>query len=138
MSSNFKIGTANNIYDFLPLDEIFGEPSPGDPDWSFQPFSTSVRLANGILQGNGFPVAKWRWNGMSDPDRQLLRDVVGSNLSAEVYIRTATNEVDDVYGTIVFKAYSCIMNWTDTDEDFQGDKVLGLIITFTHLAEVTE
>lgn len=136
MPSEFKIGSANTIYDFLPLDEVFQEPSPGDPDWSFQPYSTSVRLADGTLQGNGFPIAKWRWRGMNDIDRETLRDFVGSNLSAEIYIRTATNETSS--GAIVYKSFFGIMNWTDTDEDFQGDKVLDLIIIFTHLVEVME
>jgi len=137
MPSEFKIGTANNIYDFLPLDTLLNTSEGVDPDWSFQPYSTSVRLANGILRGNGFPVAVWRWNGLSLTHRQVLRDLIGTDLSAAMYIRTATNEID-IYGDLVFQAYSCIMNWTDQDEDIQADSDLGVVITFTHLVEVVE
>ena len=137
MPSDFKIGTANTIYDLLPIDELLNTSQAIDPDWSYQPFSVSVRLGDGTLQGNGFPVAKWRWNGMTEVRRQVLKDLIGANLSGTVYIRTATNELD-VYGDRVYKVFSCVMNWPDTDEDFQTDKVLGLILTFTHLVEEVE
>lgn len=137
MSSEFKIGTANTIYDFLPLDTLLNTSEGVDPDWSFQPFSTSVRLANGLLRGNGFPIAVWRWNGISLEHRQILRDLIGTDLSAAMYIRTATNEID-IYDALVYKAYACIMNWPETDEDIQADNTLGLVLTFTHLVEVVE
>jgi hypothetical protein len=138
MPSEFKIGTANTLYDFLPLNELLDTSQGIDPDWSYQPFSASVRLANGILQGNGFPQAIWRWNAMDLANRQILRNLIGTNLSAAMYIRTATNEVDDVYEDIIYKAFSCIMNWPDEDEDIQADNTVGLVITFTHLVEVVE
>lgn len=137
MSSNFMAGIANDIYSLLPLDQLLTGLDDPDPDWSFQPYSTSVRLANGIKQGNGFPIIQWRWNIMDDIDREILRAMIAPNLSGPVFIRTATNEVD-IYGAIVFKTYSCIMNWTDTDEDLQADKVQHLLLTFTHAVEVTE
>lgn len=133
MASSFKIGTDTST-NFFTLDDLFDEPYPGDPDWSFQPYSVITRLANGHLQGNGFPIAKWRWNAMNDADRELLKAYVQDDLSAEVYIKTATNLTSG--GVTTFKEYSCIMNWPDTDEDFQADKVIGLILIFTHLVEV--
>lgn len=136
MSSEFMIGLTTSVYDFLPLDTLLDTTASIDPDWSFQQFSTSIRLGDGTLKGVGFPIAKWRWNIMEDLNRQALKAFVGSDLSAQLYIRTATNDVDS-YGDIVFKSYSCIVNWPDTDEDFQADKVLGLILVFTHLIEVT-
>jgi hypothetical protein len=135
MPSEFKIGTANTIYDFLPIDTLLNTSQGIDPDWSFRPYSTSVRLANGQLQGNGFPIAIWRWNALSLANRQVLRDLITTGLSASMYIRTATNDVD-VYGDIVYKSFSCIMTWTDQDEDIQADSDLGVILTFTHLVEV--
>lgn len=137
MASEFKIGTANNVYDFLPLDTVLNTTDAVDPDWSFQPYSVATRLGNGILHGNGFPIAKWRWNGLVEEHRQTLKDLIGDDLSAAGYIRTATNEVN-VYGDRVYKAFSCIMEWMETDEDVQTDKVLGLIMTFTQLVEVVE
>ena len=138
MASEFKIGTDNTIYDFLPIDTLLGTSQGIDPDWSFKPYSVTVRLGDGMLQGNGFPIAKWRWNGMDEDQRQILHDLIGAeNLSGTVFIRTATNEVD-VYGDRIYQAYECIMNWPEEDEDFQTDKVLGLILTFTHLVPVME
>jgi hypothetical protein len=134
MASDFMIGT-DLVYSFLPLDEILTE-TQGDPDWSFQPYSQTQRAGNGQLKGHGFPVAKWRWNAIADIDREALKDFVGADLSAELYIRTATNETAD--GVITFKTFSCILNWPSEDEDFQADKVLGLILIFSHLIEVEE
>jgi hypothetical protein len=133
MASEFKLGT-DLISDFQSLDQLLSTSAGIDPDWSFRPFSGSIRLGDGTLQGTGFPIAKWRWNGLSDARRQILKDFADSDLSVSLYIRTATNEVD-IYDAIVFKTFSCIMNWTEEDEDFQADKVLGLVITFTHLVE---
>lgn len=135
MASDFMIGLTTSIYDFLSLDQVVTE-TQGDPDWSYQPFSQAIRTGAGLSKGVGFPIAKWRWNAIADLDREALRAFVGSDLSAAVCIRTATNEVD-VYGAIVFQTFSCVMHWPDTDEDFQADKVLGMILTFTHLVEVT-
>jgi hypothetical protein len=134
MSSLFKIGLTTSVYDFLSLDQFLSTSRDIDPDWSFQPFSGSVRLGDGTLFGTGFHVAKWRWNGMEDLHRQTLKELVSPGLSGPVYIQTATNDVD-IYNSIVFKTYACVMNWPTEDEDFQADKVLGLILTFTHLVE---
>lgn len=137
MASEFKIGTANNVYDFLPIDTLLGTSQGIDPDWSFKPYSQAVELGDGTVQGNGFPVAKWRWNGMVEEKRQVLHDLISGALSGPIYIRTATNEVD-IYGDRIYQAYLGVMKWPVEDEDIQTDKVLGLILTFTHLEPVTE
>lgn len=128
----FQIGTT--LLGIEPLEDIF-TPDPGDvfdPDWSFQPFATSIELADGTVKGQGFPIAKWRFNHISEENREVLKDFC-PNLSALVYIETPTNE-SDLYGT-VFKQYQAVMRWTDTDEDKAADRTLGMIITFTHLIE---
>lgn len=136
MSSNFKIGLTTSVYDFLPLEQLLGTSADIDPDWSFRPFSQAVRTGMGGIKGMGFPIVKWRWRGMEDSQRQILKAFVDPDLSGPVYIQTATNDVD-AYDAIVFKTFACVLNWPDTDEDFQADKVLDLILTFTQLVEVT-
>jgi hypothetical protein len=134
MASDFKIGTDTSS-NFYALDAILdSDVYPGDPDWSFRPYSVSTKLNSGLFQGNGFPIAKWRWNAMNNEDRETLKAYVSTALSASLYIQTATNTSSS--GVIQFKKYSCIMNWSDQDEDFQADKTIGLIVIFTHLVYI--
>jgi len=134
MASEFSIGLTTSIYDFILLEDLLDQA--GDPDWSFQQYATAIRLGDGTLKGQGFPVAIWRWNFMTNANRDELKDLC-PNLSALIYIRTPTNEID-VYGDLVWGTFQCIMNWTPEDEDKQVNKTLGLIVTFTHLVEVVE
>lgn len=129
----FMIGPDTTIYDFLPLSQIL-TPDPGDifdPDWSFQDFATSVELNDGTVQGQGYPIAKWRFNHISEINRAVFRALC-PGLSATAYIHTPTNEID-VYGAMVWGTFACVMRWTDTDEDKAADETLGMILTFTHL-----
>lgn len=128
----FQIGTT--LGGIEPLEDIF-TPDPGDvfdPDWSFSPFAGSVELSDGTVKGVGFPIAKWRFNHLTEVNRAELRELC-PGLSAVVYIETATNE-SDLYGT-VFKQYQAVMRWTPEDEDKAADRTLGFIVTFTHLIE---
>jgi hypothetical protein len=138
MASNFKIGAT--LETMQELDAILAGDFEVDPDWSFAPYSTSVRLGNGQQKGMGFPIARWRWNGMDMTNRELLRNFVGSDLSATVYIQTATNETEELYGEdeVVFRTYEAIMNWPNQDEDFQASAVVSFVLIFTHLIEQVE
>lgn len=129
MASEFKIG--DTLLGIESLDEILESEISIDPDWSFQAYSTNIRLGNGLLKGMGYPVIRWRWRAMSDANREILKEFVGSNLSAPIYIRSATNETNE--GAITFATYYGVMNWPAQDEDFQADKILDLVIIFTHL-----
>lgn len=129
----FMIGLANNIYDLLPLSDLL-TPDPGDvfdPDWSFQDFATEFESSDGMLQGHGFPIAKWRFPHISEINRAVFRSFC-PGLSANVYIHTKTNEVD-MYGVQVWETFSAVMRWVNTDEDKAADQTLGMIFTFTHL-----
>jgi hypothetical protein len=128
----FMIGLANNIYDLLPVSDLFSPAGEVfDPDWSFQDFAGSVDLNDGTTQGQGFPLAKWRWNHISEENRAVLRGFC-PGLSARVFIHTRTNELD-IYGVAVWETFAAVMKWTDTDEDKAADETLGMILTFTHL-----
>ena len=128
--SEFKIGTT--LGGMQTLETIF---SPGgsvfDPDWSYQEFAGAIRLADGTVKGQGFPIAKWRFNHISNDNRDALRGLIPS-LSALLYIRTPTNEID-IYGDIVFENFQAVAEWSPNDEDKAADRTLGFILTFTHL-----
>lgn len=135
MASDFKLGLTNDAY-LLALDELLPNVNvPNDPDWSFKPFATAVRLGDGTVQGNGFPVAIWRWNHMSIGHRAILKALC-PGLSVNCFIRTATNELDE--DELEFKVFSAIMVWPEEDEDIQVRKVLSFVLQFTHLVEVEE
>jgi hypothetical protein len=91
-----------------------------------------VDLGNGLKQGQGFPIAIWRFNQLSNANRQVLKTLC-PGLSAEVYIQTKTNELDG--SDLEWKVFKCIMNWTPEDEDKQANRTLAVVLTFTHLEE---
>jgi hypothetical protein len=128
----FRIGLADTIYDLLEIGELFSPAGEVfSPDWSFQDFAGSQELADGTLKGQGFAIAKWRWNHLSNANRAVLRGFC-PGLSAIVYIETKTNEVD-IYGSEVWGVFRAVMRWTDTDEDKAARETLGVLLTFTHL-----
>lgn len=124
----FKIGTT--LMGMQELPTLFGRSGVFDPDYSFQPFATSIDLADGTRKGQGFPRATWRFNHLEDEDRDAIKGLC-PNLSALVYIETATNDVD-LYG-VVFEQYLAVMRWTPEDEDKAAGHTLGIVIEFTHL-----
>jgi hypothetical protein len=127
----FMIGLENNIYDLLPLSELFSpEGDVFDPDWSFQDFAESQELNDGTVKGQGFPVAKWRFNHISNENREILRAFC-PGLSAVVYIQTKTNETAS--GVETWGIFRAVMRWMDTDEDKAASETLGVLLTFTHL-----
>lgn len=135
--SEFKIGATTSVYDFLPIDQLLPNADvPIDPDPSFQPYAAITPLGDGLNEGNGFPIAIWRFNHLSRVHRAILKTLC-PGASANLYIRTPTNELD-AYDLPVFKSFACIMHWPPEDEDIQIDQVLSLVFRFTHLVEVLE
>lgn len=139
MASLFKIGTASSGVNFKTLDEWFDHfEIPTDPDASHVPFSIVQRLGDGTDAGHGFAVAKWRWNVISLEHRYILRNTFCPypNMSAEnIYIQTSVSNTDSA-GALIWQVFQTIMHWPPVDEDFQIDKELGLMLTFTHLVLV--
>jgi hypothetical protein len=140
MTDNFQMGTSASIYDLLRLDEFLETMDiPIDPDWTFLPYSTNVRLGDLTLRGQGFSVVKWRWRGFALANREILRETFCPYpaLSADgIYIHTPIANTSS--GLFVWKTFRTIMNWPDQEEDFQADKVLDFTLTFTALEEVVE
>jgi hypothetical protein len=132
MSYEYKIGA--NEGDLTLLTDL-GITAP--PHASYRPFSTSVILANGIEQGNGFPVATWHWDVMKIGWSDILAGYLSGNLSAPVVIRTRLNRLD-VSDDYDWATFSCTMRWVTGDEDLQSRRNVGLTIEFTHLVLIPD
>lgn len=105
--------------------------------WEFQQFSKYVKMADGQYKGLGFPTAAWIFKGLRVEQREAMRDYV-TGTSAEVYIRTPTNETVD--GVRVWKDYVCLVHWVQRSEIIQDgiDYAEMVELRFTHLVEVEE
>lgn len=129
--AGFKIGST--LGGIQALEDILSPSGNAyDPDWSFQDFAGSQELNDGTVKGQGFAVAKWRWNHLSNVNRAVFRGLC-PGLSAVVYIETKTNEIDPVYDTEEWGIFRAVMRWMDVDEDKAAVETLGVIFTFTHL-----
>lgn len=129
--AEFRIGLTNDAYSPSALSELFSPAGDVfDPDWSFQDFAEAQELNDGTVKGQGFPVAKWRFNHISNANREVLRTFC-PGLSAVVYIETKTNETAS--GVEEWGVFRAVMRWTDTDEDKAAAETLGVLLTFTHL-----
>lgn len=131
MTDTFQIGTSSIVSDIETIMTTLGGVL--EPDWSYKPYSVTVKLNNGLNQGNGFPVIKWRFNHLSQANREVLRETycpVPDLSKADIYIHTPITETES--GVLVWETFKCVLNWPDEEEDFQADQDLGLILTFTH------
>lgn len=130
MPDTFGIGTSISVTD---LDVLLSAITPIEPDWSYRPFSSVVLLQSGISQGNGFPIIKWRFNQIEQSHREILRETycpVPKLSNSGIYIRTPISETDA--GVLIWEIFKCVMNWPTEEEDFQANRELGLVLTFTH------
>ena len=129
-----KVEGPNPLY-WESIDLLIGQADiPAKPEWSFTPQAEVFQCLAGGSFPRGFASAAWHWNILNAEQRAILKEFCPAS-SAEVYIETATNEID-FYGDIVFIQALAIMHWPRADEDLQINKVLGLDLLFTHLEEV--
>jgi hypothetical protein len=127
----FQIGlTADTLSDLETL--LVTDGSVLEPDWSYKPFSIVYRRADGIQEGNGFPVIKWRFNILTQYQREVLRETFCAvpNLSASVFIHTPITETSS--GVLQWETFQCLMHWPTEEEDFQASQDLGIVLVFTH------
>lgn len=129
-----KVEGPNYLY-WQTLDQLIGLADVSyDPDAGFIPQGEVVEALSGKSVARGFATVSWHWNVLTLQQRAILKEFC-PGASAEVYIETTTNEID-LYDDPIFIQALAIMHWPTGDEDIQGDKILGLEVTFTHLIEV--
>lgn len=102
-------------------------------EWKYQPYSKSVILGDGTQRGLGYPRARWLFKGLRPEQRENLKDFC-SALSAEVYIRTPTNET--AAGVRTWDDFSGILQWTTEPEQVGLNYVEMVELIFTHLVAV--
>lgn len=127
MASEFKIGTS--VEGLTSLDALtVALPTPKTP---FRASTSLVATASGFVVGKGFPTCEWTFSMLEADQREQLRSFC-AGASAEVYIRTMTNEGD------AFGIYRAVMVWPleeDRDPTARHDR-LELRISFRRMIEV--
>ena len=111
---------------------------PYGPDIRFKDFSDFKDVEDTSRRGLGYSMATWEWQGLDDIQRYALRAYC-SALSAQVYVRTATNETTSA-GIHVWHTYLATMLWVTEYEDrevwlkdVQGGYMLGAKFEFRAL-----
>lgn len=99
-------------------------------EWEYQPYASVVELANGQQFGRGAASARWAFGALRPEQRENLKDIC-PGLSAQVYIRTPTNET--IAGVRTWRDALCWMHWNIGPELWSVDAVLELEIRFTQL-----
>jgi hypothetical protein len=122
---SYEIGTTSSTVNLESL-TVPVNPPIGD----FKEWSRSYDRSDGMVAGDGFPSAIWRFDTLTIAQVAQLRTFC-TGRSASIYINT--RKPDDAFGK-----YSCVMAW---DEDqvrkrtFKGF-VIGLEIEFRKLEAV--
>jgi hypothetical protein len=101
-------------------------------EWEYQSYVSTVRLANGQDFGRGYPTAAWKIT-LRPEQREYFREYC-SGLSADVYIRTPTNETSS--GELAWSDFQAIMHWTAGPELYAVNAVEEVTMIFTHMVQV--
>jgi hypothetical protein len=125
---------ANPIY-WNTLQSLIGVADiPIEPDASYKPYQEAVKTMAGTKYGRGYASAVWSFSGLSPEQKYILRQIC-TDLSADVYIETPTNDFD-VSGNQEWIQAQAVMEWTEGEQDIQGGMTIDFEITFTRLIEV--
>lgn len=103
------------------------------PKAPFKPYARVLTAASGRTIGRGFPSCQWSFSLLSAEQRTALRAFC-AGASAEVFIRTMTNEAD------AYATFSAVMVWEESevrDASLRHDR-LEFTVSFTKLVEVVE
>ncbi|MCJ7435514.1 MAG: hypothetical protein MUO77_18685 [Anaerolineales bacterium] len=121
--------------DWSTLQSIMGEADmPIKPDDAYFPHSTYTDNCDGSRTAQGWIKVIWRFKMVTATQREALRDFC-ADLSAEVYLRTRTNEYDQ-YGERAWINLEGQLLWPPEDENVDGDYVGDLDIEFRACVEI--
>lgn len=91
----------------------------------YRPYSVTVRLGDGNLQGHGLPIITWHWNFISVANRAIFLDPLNGALSGPAFIRTRLPDN-------TWEDFETIMNVPTGEENLQVGFILGFDLTFTY------
>jgi len=125
MAHDYEIGTTEvgmeNLADLtVPVPE---------PKSDYQEYSRHLTLGDGTVRGAGWTIAEWRWTYLTRPQRDQLKTFC-AGASASIYIKTRTNETEDVYDV-----FTAVMIWP-IDEEKSFSRRMDFVIRFTNLEAV--
>ena len=121
----YAIGSTNPPTNVESLSTPLNPPRGEMVEWS-----RTYDRANGLVGADGFPVARWKFDVLTQAMVDQLRSFCPGK-SSEVYITTL--KPDDTYGT-----YTAVMVWDDAQlkkRNF-GGRYLGIEIEFRRLEAV--
>jgi hypothetical protein len=119
MAYEYKFGETEGTMELLTTLGIRAAPQSG-----YRPYSATIRLGDGTLQGNGFPVVTWHWAFLTVAEREVFMEPLAGALSMTACIRTRLP--DNTWAT-----FSCILNVPTGEENLSVGKVIGFDLTFT-------
>ena len=126
---SFEIGATEET--MVNLESLASPIIP--PAWSYTEYSNEIQLPNGKVRGMGFPKATWHWGYLEAAEREVLRALCAGK-SAEVFIKTPTNEDND---GLSYSVFQCVMVWpageTPTVEIYPD-----FTLEFRHLVEIEQ
>jgi len=117
---------------------LAGTDISASPDWTHTPYSTYSERGDGGRTGHGTPIVAWRWKGLRQSQRESLRTII-TNLSAQVYIQTPTNETSSSGTVRVWANYLCQALWMPVDENVENiniDVLKDVDLEFRHCVVV--
>ncbi len=122
--SKFEIGTS---YAGLTKLDALTTRVP-DPKTEYRPYAKTALLGDGSRRGLGYPVVIWNFGLLTQAQRDQLRSYCSSGPSANVFIRTRTDESDESED-IVYAAYQAVMHWPE-QEDYDTTRRLDFRLEF--------
>jgi len=138
IADDFYIGDGTTeLYDFFPLDFLLpNADEPNRPQWTFQLYSSFIKLGDGQLKGQGFPRASWSWNVIKNEHIEILRQYCPyPALSApDIIIRTPTQKL--LSGEIVWGTFSTTIIFGIDEERDTKYETLGFHIDFSEMVEI--
>jgi hypothetical protein len=116
----YKYGPTEDDMELLTDLGIRGSPQSG-----YRPYSVTVTLGDGTLQGHGMPIVTWHWAFVTVAERDVFVDGLDGALSGPAFIRTRLP--DNTWAT-----FECIQNMPTGEENLQVGHILNFDIEFTY------
>jgi len=141
MTYTWMLGVPGGCVDDDPIDwtslkDIIGEADiPVEIDDSYFPYSTYTDNGDGSRTGQGWIRVIWRIKIVHAWQRQALRAYC-PGLSADVYLRTHTNEYNDCIEEYDWINLRGQMHWMVGDEEREGQYVNNIEFEFVACSEI--
>lgn len=136
MNDNYAISLTASPGDFVYLIdgdfEYLADITPiSEPLSDYKQYSKEQLLGDGGVRLAGWPIATWFWGAIPKAERDVLRSFCPSAYTDDIYIHTLNNENEWITARTR-------MFWMKDTEQWEGDKSIGLLLTFQIKSIATE